>query len=305
MPKISIIIPTYNSSKFIKRTINSVLNQTLQDWELLIVDDTSTDNTVELIHEFLKKDQRIRFYKTLRNSGAPALPKNLGIEKAMGEYIAFLDHDDEWLPLKLEKQLEIFESSHNEKLGVVSCFINIINNKNKLILKYKKNYKKDIIKNLVKKNFLLTSSCVMVKSIIFKKIGSFDSKFGISDDLDMWIRIATNSYDFDYVPEYLVNYISHGNNACYNANKTNKEECILMFEKHKDLFLKYHKERIGFYYFHKGNNKMARRYLMKNIFSTEKDFEERVKSIAFIILTYCPKLENNFRKIFSKIKNIL
>jgi len=125
MPKISIIIPCYNSEQFIDRTIKSVLCQTFSDWELLLIDDHSTDKTKDILEKYAKNDTRIKILQTKENSGGPALPKNIGIENAKGEYIAFLDHDDEWLPEKLEKQLAVFENSKDEKLGLVSCYFYI------------------------------------------------------------------------------------------------------------------------------------------------------------------------------------
>jgi glycosyltransferase involved in cell wall biosynthesis len=126
MPKISIIIPCYNSEQFIDRTIKSVLCQTFSDWELLLIDDHSTDKTKDILEKYAKNDTRIKILQTKENSGGPALPKNIGIENAKGEYIAFLDHDDEWLPEKLEKQLAVFENSKDEKLGLVSCYFYIV-----------------------------------------------------------------------------------------------------------------------------------------------------------------------------------
>ncbi|HKK53946.1 MAG TPA: glycosyltransferase family A protein [Patescibacteria group bacterium] len=101
-PKISVIIPTYNRANFLPRAIKSVLNQTFKDFELIIVDDGSTDNTKEVINNYLKNDDRIK-YIYQQNSGGPPKPKNTGIKIAKGEYIAFLDSDDEWFKDKLKK----------------------------------------------------------------------------------------------------------------------------------------------------------------------------------------------------------
>ena len=120
-PKVSIIIPTYNRAKLLSRAIKSVLDQTFKDFELIIVDDGSTDNTKGVVEEFQKKDSRIK-YIWQENSGAPAKPKNTGIRQARGEYVAFLDDDDEWFPKKLEKQIELFE----DNIGFVGCNILIV-----------------------------------------------------------------------------------------------------------------------------------------------------------------------------------
>lgn len=100
-------MPAYNSAQYISESIKSVLSQTYQNWELIIVDDSSTDNTASIVEEFKRIDKRILYYKTDKPSGSPTLPRNMAIEKAKGRYIAFLDSDDLWLPRKLEEQLAI------------------------------------------------------------------------------------------------------------------------------------------------------------------------------------------------------
>lgn len=108
---VSIITPSYNSEKFISQTIESVLAQTYQDWEMLIVDDCSSDNSKKIIKEYTKKDNRIKLLQLEKNSG-PAIARNKGIKEAKGRYIAFLDSDDLWLPQKLEKQIKfLYENS--------------------------------------------------------------------------------------------------------------------------------------------------------------------------------------------------
>jgi len=101
---VSIITPCHNSSEFVAQTIDSVLAQTYENWEMILVDDGSTDNTVQIIEEYMKKDSRIRLIKLEKNC-EPAVARNRAIEEARGRYIAFLDSDDIWLPEKLEKQL--------------------------------------------------------------------------------------------------------------------------------------------------------------------------------------------------------
>lgn len=108
---VSIITPCYNSAKFIANTIVSVIAQTYENWEMLIVDDCSTDNSAEIIQSYSAIDNRIKYFKTESPSGSPTRPRNLGIEKAKGRYIAFLDSDDLWLPNKLEKQISLLRDN--------------------------------------------------------------------------------------------------------------------------------------------------------------------------------------------------
>jgi len=304
MPKVSIIIPTYNSSLFIKRAIDSAINKTFKDWELLIVDDCSKDNTMELVSEFIKQDPRIKLLKTPENSGGPAMPKNIGIENAQGEYVAFLDHDDEWLPEKLEKQLVVFENSEDEKLGIVSCFINIIDNNGRLISKHHENYKEKVLEHIVKRNFIFTSSCVLTRLEIIKNVGLFDTNLKIADDFDMWLRMAKMGYNFNYISEYLINYIAHGGNACYGNNKKDTQEFIKIYEKHMDVFLKYNLRKVGSYHLYKNEKKLARKYYFLSIFNKKVQIDEIIKSFAYIILSFLPDLEPLFRKIFADIKNV-
>lgn len=109
---VSVIMPVYNAETFLNQSIQSVIDQSYQDWELLIVDDCSSDNSASLIQHFAESDKRIKYFKTDKPSGSPTLPRNIGIEKAQGRYIAFLDSDDVWLPHKLEEQLPLFKNKN-------------------------------------------------------------------------------------------------------------------------------------------------------------------------------------------------
>lgn len=111
MPLVTIITPSFNSAKFISYTIASIISQTFKDWELLVIDDCSTDNSLEVITEWCKKDSRINLIQLNENSGA-AVARNRGIEAADSRFIAFLDSDDKWLPNKLEKQLEFMQRNN-------------------------------------------------------------------------------------------------------------------------------------------------------------------------------------------------
>ena len=114
--RVSVIMPAYNAAIYFKKSIESVLSQTYPDWELLVIDDCSTDNSAAIIKEYAAKDTRIKYLKTDASSGSPTLPRNIGIEHAQGRFIAFLDSDDAWLPDKLEKQVRLFE---NDRTAIV------------------------------------------------------------------------------------------------------------------------------------------------------------------------------------------
>lgn len=109
---VSIITPCYNAESYISHTIESVLSQSFKDWEMLIVDDCSKDNSRKIIEQYSTKDSRIKYFKTDSPSGSPSLPRNIGIGNASGKYIAFLDADDIWFPDKLEKQVKFLETNN-------------------------------------------------------------------------------------------------------------------------------------------------------------------------------------------------
>ncbi|HII60985.1 glycosyltransferase family 2 protein [Pyrococcus horikoshii] len=133
---VSVVLPTYNRAKVLPRAIESVLNQTYTNIELIIVDDGSRDNTKEIIREFQSQDERIVYLRNKRNLGANAA-RNIGIMHSTGEFIAFMDSDDMWLPWKLERQIKIMYSSLNSYPIVYSGFIRIYKtDKNKVILSY-------------------------------------------------------------------------------------------------------------------------------------------------------------------------
>ena len=102
---VSVITPAYNCAEYIDECIESVLNQTYQNWEMLIVDDKSTDNTQSIVESYAKKDHRIKLFNQEKNAGAAAA-RNKALELSQGRFVAFLDSDDAWKPNKLERQLE-------------------------------------------------------------------------------------------------------------------------------------------------------------------------------------------------------
>jgi len=200
-PKVSVVIPTYNSAQFIVETLESVFAQTYKDYEVIVVDDGSTDNTREVLKPYMSKIRYI--YK---ENGGVASARNVGIKNARGEYIAFLDSDDLWLPEKLEKQMEYFKSNPDVVLVFSDCILfgdkELIRKKNtKRIYSYK--YKGDMFLHLLQENFIPTLT-VIAKKECFDEVGYFDTDESLisSEDYDMWLRIA-RSFKIGYIEEPL------------------------------------------------------------------------------------------------------
>lgn len=202
-PIVSVIIPTYNRAHLVGRAIKSVLNQTFQDFELIVVDDGSTDNTKEVVNSF--SDTRIRYIKHEINKGGNAA-RNAGLKNSKGEYIAFLDSDDEWLPEKLEKQVNMFQKSSDE-VALIYSWAEIIDEKGNLFMKSQPMIKGEALREILNGNFL-PSSTVIVKKACFDKVGLFDENFTSCQDREMWTRIAAQCR-VEVLPECLVRMYRH------------------------------------------------------------------------------------------------
>jgi len=208
-PLVSIIIPLFNASGYIEETVESVINQTYQNWELIVVDDCSTDNSREQVKELAKKDKRISLIESEINFGGPARPRNIGLDNAKGEYIAFLDSDDVFLEEKLEKQLEIFNK--NDDVDIVHTLANTIDiNSNKTgVFKNQKTLNK--LRYFMKKlNILYLSNFINVNTSLMKN--NFDTRFREDkhlvalEDWAFWIDNLYEGKQEYLLKEKLINY---------------------------------------------------------------------------------------------------
>ncbi len=233
-PKVSVIIPTYNREYLLSYAIYSVLNQTFQDFELIVIDDGSVDKTKKVVEEFQKKDNRISYFYQ-KNKGSSSA-RNLGIKKSKGEYIAFLDSDDRWLPEKLEKQLTLFEKA-KENIGIVSC--SAIDYSNERELKehsFDKLKKEEYFPKILDKCFIHSPSSVVIKKKVIKDVGYFDEKLETCQDWEMWIRIL-EKYELDFVFSPLFKYYVHSFNISKKRTKKRDLEILkYVLNKHKEKY---------------------------------------------------------------------
>lgn len=269
--KISIIIPTYNGEKYIRRAVESVLNQTFQDFEIIVVDDFSSDKTIEIVKELQEKDSRIKLICLEKNSGGPAHPKNEGFKIASGRYLAYLDQDDEWMANKLEEQINFFENSKDKKIGLVSCGASLINTSGEYFGSFIPVKNRSIFPEILLRNPIYSNSSVLIKREVIEDVGGRDENMRYSEDLEMWIRIAGYGYDFGYICKPLFKYYFHNNNVTNTASKIMKvRDMEYIFEKHKNLYEKYNYMYIGFFrlgvmYFLGGDSKKSRQCFLESI----------------------------------------
>lgn len=199
--KISIITPVYNCEKLIGNTIETVINQTYTNWEMLLVDDCSTDNSEKIIEEYIRKDNRIKYFKLEQNSGA-AVARNYALEKSEGRFIAYLDSDDLWKPEKLEKQVD-FMLKHNYAFSCTD-YEKIDEQGNSLNKIVKIPQKVDY--NLFLRNTIIQTVGVMVDTNITGKELLVMPNIRRRQDAATWCQLLKNGFDCYEVPENLSYY---------------------------------------------------------------------------------------------------
>ncbi len=224
MPTISIVIPAYNAESTIRETIESVQKQTFSDFEVIIIDDGSTDKTVEIINNF--DDERIKVF-SYENGGVSAA-RNRGISHANGEFIAFLDADDLWTPDKLELQLAVLEKY--SEAGVAYSWTYFMYEQRKVIKAGNPVYfKGDVYSNLLVENFLAHGSNPLIRREIIDCVGGYDSNFPHCADWDFYLRLASYC-DFALVPKHQIFYRQSSGSMTSKIDGIEKQ-MLIMFEK--------------------------------------------------------------------------
>lgn len=267
-PKISIIIPTYNRAETIERAINSVLHQTYQNWELIIVDDASTDDTENVIRPYL--NEKIKYYKNLNNK-QKSYTRNFGVSKSLGCYLAFLDSDDEWLSDKLQRQILSL------KEGVYDgCFTgaNIIRGNRINTTKFPK-LKESLLLDVLKNNIsLFVGSSLLVKKELFDDVGGFLENMTVNEDIDLVVRMAVLG-NFVVVEEALLNVYDDGTSRKASRIVDAKEKLLIQNESIIDTLGTNDKKII----FSKQYISIARAYAVEK--DNKKAFEYLKKSLRY------------------------
>ena len=202
---VAVIIPCYNSSKYIQKTIESVLNQDYENLEVIAIDDGSTDETRKILEGYLPKI-RILSHPNNANLG-PAASQNLGITQTKSDLIAFLDHDDFWYPSKVEEQVKIFEK--NPEAGVVYTNGYAVDENDKVLFKlFPDNFQEEnICGKILLKGYIKTESSIMVRREMFRQVGLLKTNL-LAADHDLYVRLSevTKLY---YIPDHLIAYRKH------------------------------------------------------------------------------------------------
>lgn len=266
---VSVIIPTHNRADMLRRAIQSVLGQTYQNFELIVVSDGSQDNTGEVVESF--KDPRVRLLKHELARGS-SVARNTGLRASSGEYIAFLDDDDEWMPTKLEAQMAVIQGSKPE-VGLVYVWMEYVR-EDRVLNARKPTLRGYILPDMLDKQAITNSSTLLLKREVLNVVHGFDEELTRGDDGDFIRRIAKH-FEVDFVPKVLCKvYVGHADRLSVPSRKN-----LLNGVKALDVRLKLFKEdfekdqnafsnvlfRIGTLYFLAGQPSKGLRYMLRAI----------------------------------------
>lgn len=290
MIKASIIIPTHNRKESLSKALQSVFTQSESNYEVIVVDDCSTDGTKKLIEKLMETDQRLKYYRLEKNSGAN-VARNLGIKKAKGKFIAFLDSDDKWKDNKLEFCLKVLEKDTNPK--VLFSNYEIINKNNIEINNKNQGQGYIFFEQLLKDRVAPTSTVIMHRECLKKEI--FDEKLPARQDYDLWIRLSKH-YDFVYLTEVLVSIYRENEDRISSSYERQIMGTEIILEKIKqnykeELSKKFlnkvvlsQKEHIIKVYYFNNKSKKARSYLLKSL----KKHPLHLKFFFYFFVTLLP-----------------
>lgn len=304
-PTVSVVIPTYNRAHLTGRAIRSVLNQTYHDFEIIVVDDGSTDNTEEVIKKIQEQDKRIRYIQHEKNKGAAAA-RNTGIKAAQGEYIAFQDSDDEWLPEKLEKQMKAFATAPAGVGVVYTGHWRIEDNKkiympSSMVTQKEGNIHKELLKEGF--GFVITPSAVIRKKC-FEKSGMFDENLPRLQEWELFIRVS-KYYKFKCIDEPLVNSYCKSDSISTSHEALIKALEIILTRHYEDfkengksLSKRYYS--IGIFLCSNNKIKQGRSYLIKAV----KIYPFNIKFLLVIVVFLSFFGQDIYNKVAEKYRKI-
>ncbi len=276
-PVISIIMPAFNAEQTLLASIKNVQQQTQKSWELIIINDASTDQTRVIAQTHAKQDSRIRIVDLSENSGV-SQARNMGVEIARGNFIAFLDADDLWESTKLHKQLA-FHLDHPNILISHTNYISFSNTG------YTRRSWSQLFTPRGKKNGLLLpilyyrniigTLTVMMRKELFLQCGGFDSRLRVGEDYDLWLKVAKKKYTFGYLNERLAFYRISPNSLTKHTEKW-KKQLKTILDTHLDTPGPFSNKAWGNYYRYfgtihmkKGNFKLAGLYFSKSLLTNK------------------------------------
>lgn len=238
MCEISVVMPAYNAAGYIAESIESVISQTYKNWELIIIDDGSTDNTAAIINQF-NAEPRIKYL--YQESGRQGKARNLGIRNSLGKYIAFLDADDKWTPNKLSLQTEVLAADNNIELLFSQGYSLTGNQVADLDTDVKKLWNSDNFSDFIFHNRIPILS-VLVKKEALEQVGGFSEKDSIqnAEDYHLWLKLLLHNKPFRSIPDRLFYYRIHPVQSTFQ----NKNLEAPIFHVYEDIFYSYPDKKV-------------------------------------------------------------
>lgn len=277
---VSVIIPTYNGTKTIERAINSALNQTYKNIEIIVVNDSSTENVKQVVSNI--RDSRVHFYDVDKKINA-SHARNFGFSKTKGQYIAFLDDDDQWRNLKIQKQVEYLKNNP-ERVAVITDY-NVVNGDNvKLVKSNSKDYTKDILLMNIQ---MAAGSNLLVKRSAFEKLNGFDESFEGHQDLEFAIRLDQIS-KIGHVSGALLDLFGHSGRVAKNTDRLVKIK-ERYFEKFFNVINQYPKD-VVLRIFARQWLQVARGYSMEGNYQKSEEYLKMSLSYSFLKSKFVPFL---------------
>jgi len=276
---VSVIVPCYNHAQFLSVALESVLEQTYENWECIIVNDGSPDNTETIAQDWCKKDSRFNYY--YKENGGLSSARNYGIEKAKGDYILILDSDDKFNTTFIDKAVKVLDE--NEKIGIVSCWgIRFTDND------YYGEFKPDgkNLDDFLFKNAAIGNSLIRKKS--WSAVNGYDEamKKGY-EDWEFYIRVSKAGWETKIIEETLFYYRQHKVSMRIEAlNKYDKEIRLYIFKKHQDIYQQHYNEMIHFF--------------LDSIELNRKNELKRINSVDFRLGSFLLKPFRFFKKIIKR-----
>ncbi|MEC9376120.1 MAG: glycosyltransferase [Pseudomonadota bacterium] len=284
-PLVSVIIPTYNRASYLGRALQSILDQTYTNWEVIVIDNHSTDNTDEVMVSFV--DQRITFLK-IQNNGVIAKSRNAGILAAKGECIAFLDSDDWWLPNKLEESVFHLDS------GADIVYHDLYMVKSRFQRWYWQRYKTfqlhtPVFNDLLERGNAIANSSVVIRKSLLEKVGGLTEEENMvaGEDYDCWLRVAKHTERFFRLEKTLGYYWSGGGNIT-----SSEQTKILLFEFRKRYLLDYCESIPAWYHYQMGKIQYHHSYYNEaashfyNALVNENSLIQKLKIILKLVSVY-------------------
>lgn len=281
MAVVSVIIPTYNRADHIEQAIRSVLDQTHEKIEIIVINDGSSDDTSEVLAKY-EDNKKIKLLQNERNKGR-SRTRNRGIKQSQGEYICILDDDDQWAPTKVEKQVERFDQLGPEYALVYTWAF--VKSGQRTVSKMSDTKRGNIYPEILGSYELNPHTSYMIRSSCLDEIGGYDPEFQYGEDWDLTIRIG-KQWKVDYIPEYLSIVNSHEGNLLSIEQMAHYDKMLVKFNEEFQQYPEQRRRLLANKYEMKGLVNVAEKDWFGSVRAFSQSFRTRPSSGSFLLTVF-------------------